>query len=124
MKDRRVNSDGEIEEWERPRTIPDDFTYDPVRDAYLPPGEYADESQFEGFEEFCAEIDKIVAEMKAEGKSYLVSADEVRAWKAAGTGESASTGAASPSSKSRKKAKTRPDERQRDLFADLEDDGG
>src|SRR5207247_710648 len=39
VKDRRLNSNGEVEEWERPRTIPDDFIYDPETDAYYAPGE-------------------------------------------------------------------------------------
>jgi hypothetical protein len=37
--DRRVLPSGEIKEWERPATIPDDFIYDPEIDAYYPPGE-------------------------------------------------------------------------------------
>ena len=39
MIDRRVLANGEIEEWERPATIPDDFIYDPEMNAYYPPGE-------------------------------------------------------------------------------------
>lgn len=41
MKDRRYDSNGElIEEWERPRTIPDDFIYFSEDDSYYPPGHY------------------------------------------------------------------------------------
>lgn len=39
MKDRRLNANGEIEEWERSPTIPDDFIYDPELHAYHAPGE-------------------------------------------------------------------------------------
>jgi len=37
--DRRVLPNGEVEEWERGPTIPDDFIYDPVDHSYYPPGE-------------------------------------------------------------------------------------
>src|SRR4051794_9147627 len=37
--DRRVLPNGEIREWERAATIPDDFIYDPELDAYYAPGE-------------------------------------------------------------------------------------
>jgi len=37
--DRRVLPNGEIEEWERISTIPDDFIYDPEEHSYYPPGE-------------------------------------------------------------------------------------
>jgi hypothetical protein len=37
--DRRVLPSGEVEEWERNPTIPDDFIYDPEEHAYYPPGE-------------------------------------------------------------------------------------
>ena len=37
--DRRLLPNGEIEEWERAATIPDDFIYDPEINAYYPPGE-------------------------------------------------------------------------------------
>lgn len=37
--DRRVLPNGEVKEWERPATIPDDFIYDPEVDGYYPAGE-------------------------------------------------------------------------------------
>jgi hypothetical protein len=37
--DRRVLPNGEVEEWERTSTIPDDFIYDPETHSYYPPGE-------------------------------------------------------------------------------------
>ena len=40
MKDRRYDSNGEvIEEWERPKTIADDFYYDQETNSYYAPGE-------------------------------------------------------------------------------------
>jgi hypothetical protein len=40
VKDRRYDSNGEvIEEWERPRTIADDFYYDQETNCYYAPGE-------------------------------------------------------------------------------------
>jgi len=39
VKDRRVLPNGEIEEWERGRSTPDDFIYDPETNCYYAPGE-------------------------------------------------------------------------------------
>jgi hypothetical protein len=36
--DRRVLPNGEVEEWERGRSTPEDFIYDPETDAYYAPG--------------------------------------------------------------------------------------
>ncbi len=60
MKDRRLNSKGEIEEWERARTIPDDFIYDPVTHAYYAPGE---PTEFDA-EAFSQSIREIVEERR------------------------------------------------------------
>lgn len=114
MKDRRVLPNGEIEEWERGKSTPDDFIYDPETDAYYAPGEPADLSGGETFEEFCEKIRKIREEMRNNPGPHLITADEVRAWKAAAT--------ASPVQKSRRKPKAQPNDRQRDLFADLRND--
>lgn len=110
MKDRRVNSNGEIEEWERPKTIPDDFIYDPELDGYLAPGEPADLTGGETFEEFCARIDKIVAEGREEGGPHLISADELFAGRQRN----------SPPVRRRSPKATNP--AQRDLFSDLTDE--
>lgn len=60
MKDRRLLSNGEIEEWDRPITIPDDFIYDPVSHSYYAPGE---PSSFD-VEAFSQSIREIVEERR------------------------------------------------------------
>jgi hypothetical protein len=58
VKDRRVLPSGEIEEWEREKTIPDDFVYDPETDSYyapFPPDE--DEPEEDSPEELPPPID-------------------------------------------------------------------
>jgi hypothetical protein len=73
--DRRVLPNGEIEEWERPRTIPDDFIYDPEINAYYPPGEPSNWSVAEWEKEFEEEWKDVPP---YEGP-HLISADELRA---------------------------------------------
>jgi hypothetical protein len=100
--DRRVLSNGEIEEWERPRTIPDDFIYDPETHSYYAPGEV---STFDA-EAFHQETMRIIEEVRREPpippEKLRVppgTLDVPPAWR-----------------------KSLGGERQRDLFSDLSDD--
>jgi hypothetical protein len=71
VKDRRLNSNGEIEEWERPRTIPDDFIYDPETNSYYAPGEpstYDAEAEFREIKKF-----------REECRGGVITVDELRA---------------------------------------------
>lgn len=102
MKDRRLKPNGEVEEWERPATIPDDFIYDPEVDGYYPSGEGSKWDAAAWLREF-----------NEEKKGYecgkLISADEFRA------------ACARYASSSRRKSPTKS-QPQRDLFSDLVDD--
>lgn len=102
--DRRVLPSGEVEEWERTSTIPDDFIYDPETHSYYPPGEpttFDAEAWMRDFEEARRRGDF--------GDGRLISADELRA-----------AGALRKPGKRRKSLGGRPKE-QLDLFAGLED---
>ena len=76
MKDRRLNSNGEIEEWERPKTIPDDFIYDPEGDCYYPPGEPSGWDAEADLREFREELNNRSEEERRKG---LISVDQLRA---------------------------------------------
>jgi hypothetical protein len=72
--DRRVLPSGEVEEWERNPTIPDDFIYDPETHAYYAPGEPVNwdiEAELREFEEARRRGDF--------GDGRLISVDELRA---------------------------------------------
>lgn len=106
MKDRRLNSKGEIEEWERARTIPDDFIYDPETNSYYAPGEPCTVD----FEERRRRTDKIIEEVRRE---YPIPRQRIKVpFKLV-------------KSSSRRKLtpqKEKPEQGQRDLFSDLVDD--
>jgi hypothetical protein len=55
--DRRVLPNGEVQEWERGPTIPDDFIYDPETHSYYAPGE-GSEWNAEVFAEMVRQIDE------------------------------------------------------------------
>jgi hypothetical protein len=74
VKDRRLNSNGEVEEWERPRTIPDDFIYDPETNAYYAPGEPCTSNPQEELEK----LQEVIEGIRWEGP-HLISVDELRA---------------------------------------------
>jgi hypothetical protein len=106
--DRRVLPSGEVEEWERAATIPDDFIYDPEIDAYYPPGEpvtWDFEAQRREFEEARRRGDF--------GDGGLISRDELLGAQAV-----------SPPPSQRKARPSRPPRNEQlDLFAGLEEDG-
>jgi hypothetical protein len=99
--DRRVLPSGEVEEWERAATIPDDFIYDPVSHSYYAPGE---PSSFDA-EAFCQSIREITEERRRAPpiprEQLLVPAGTLHV----------------PASR-RKSLGCRPEERQRGLFDD------
>lgn len=72
--DRRVLPNGEVEEWERCATIPEDFIYDPDTDAYFAPGEPG----YDDAEERLKELQQIIRELPTDGP-HLISVDMLRA---------------------------------------------
>jgi hypothetical protein len=72
--DRRVLPNGEVEEWERVSTIPDDFIYDPETDAYYAPGE----PSYDDAEERSKELQQIIRELPTDGP-HLISVYMLRA---------------------------------------------
>ncbi len=74
--DRRVLPNGEVEEWERPATIPDDFIYDPEENAYYPPGEPSGWDMEAWLREFREELANRSEEERRKG---LISVDRLRA---------------------------------------------
>ena len=106
MKDRRLNSNGEIEEWERPGTIPDDFIYDPETHSYYASGEPSMYNAQEAMRELLKTIEEIRREPPIPVEQLQVPAgtlDVPPAW--------------------RKSLRRMPErERQRDLFTGLIED--
>lgn len=74
--DRRVLPNGEVEEWERPGTIPDDFIYDPETHSYYPPGERTKFDVEAWMREFKEEMSN---ESEEERRKGLISVDVLRA---------------------------------------------
>ncbi len=73
--DRRVLPNGEVKEWERGPSIPDDFIYDPEADAYYPPGE---PSMYDA----AAASRELQEVLKQERRGGLISRDQLLAAKA------------------------------------------
>lgn len=104
MKDRRLNSNGEVVEWERPSTIPDDFIYDPEMDAYYPSGE---PSEFD-HEEWRRKFEEAVNSPTR--KRGFISIQQLRAVEAL------------HAARAKQKPPRAKADRQRDLFSELTDE--
>jgi hypothetical protein len=98
-----LNSNGEIEEFERPRTIPDDFIYDPEINGWCPPGEC--DFDLEAFERRVQKTIQEVRRLPPIPKEQL----QVPAW------------VLSKSRQRRKSPAPKRDSRQRTLFSDDDD---
>lgn len=75
MKDRRSTSNNNNEP-PRPKTIPDDFIWDPETEGWYPPGEPSGWDVEAWMREFREELDNLSEEERRKG---LISVDELRA---------------------------------------------